>query len=418
MRIVFVSNLYPPYVVGGAELTLQTLAEEMLRVGHGVSVVTLAIDGRERVDKVNGVSVHRITARALHGPFGPARSALQKLLWHWRDRYDIEVAEKIGRIMRVAAPDVVSTHNLTGFSSAVWDVARARGLRIVHTLHDYHLICPRSTMFRNGHNCLEQCLACAVLSRPKLRASAAVDAVIGVSRFVLDAHRERGYFARAAARVIYNARPWDPPDDVPATRDARGRAVDGAAPTVCFGYIGRIEEAKGIEVLLRAASRLRNPAWRLRIAGRAPRPEYLTQLQSRFPLPQVEFVGFARPEDFYPSIDVLVIPSLWNEPFGVVAYEAMGFGRPVIGSRRGGIPEIIEGSGAGWLFDPDRPDELQHLLEGILAAPERLTAMRSACFERRREFLPERQVAAFFELVGASDGPVRSPQAAINTRGA
>jgi glycosyltransferase involved in cell wall biosynthesis len=397
MKIVFVSNLYAPNVVGGAELTLQTLAEEMLRVGLGVSVVTLAIDGTDRVDNVGGVPVHRVAVPDLHGPFGPVRSTLQKLLWHWRDRYDLEVAEKVGRILSVAAPDVVSTHNLTGFTSAVWDVARAHGLRVVHTLHDYHLLCPRSTMFRNGRNCIRQCVPCAVLSRRKLRASGAVNAVIGVSRFVLDAHRGRGYFKHAVAEVIYNARAWDEPAAADASGGARG-AGSGAAGALRLGYIGRIEAAKGIEVLLRAVSRLPSGAWTLRIAGRAPQPEYLAQLRARFPLAAIEFVGFMRPRDFYPTIDVLVLPSLWNEPFGVVAYEAMGFGRPVIGSRRGGIPEIIEGSGAGWLFDPDDPDELTQLLARIIAAPEQIPAMRAACFERRRRFLPERQLAAFLKI--------------------
>jgi glycosyltransferase involved in cell wall biosynthesis len=391
-KILFVTNLYPPYVVGGAELTLQALAEQLVKRGVAVAVASLAAKGAEGIDCVNGVRIHRLRPTRRHGPLTPEPRAWRRALWHLADVDDEAMAARVGRVIDTERPDVVSTHNLPGFSTAVWGAVHARGVRLLHTLHDYYLLCPRVTMFRNDANCRRRCAACVALSLGKRRASRAVDAVIGVSRYVLDAHLSRGYFENARATVIYNARPWDAKvAEIPRTADA--------ARVFSIGYIGRIEPEKGIAILLAATTRLPAGRWRLRIAGKAPDAEYQAELQRAFPSAAIEWLGFSTPAQFYPSIDVLVIPSRWHEPLGVVAYEAMGFGRPVIGARRGGIPEMIEGSGAGWLFDPTNVDELAGLLARAIERPHEVAAMRGACLEARRRFLPDIQTREFLALV-------------------
>jgi len=391
-RVLFVSNLYAPHVVGGAELTLQTLAEELLRLGHAVEVVCLAVDGAESTDSVGGVTVRRLVANRRHGPFHRRKSTLARLQWHLGDVYNRIMGERVAQIIDRFAPDVVSTHNLGGFSIAVWDVVHARGIRLLHTLHDYYLLCPRVTMFKNGHNCDGKCASCGAFSLPKRRKSGLVDVAIGVSRYVLDKHVQKGFFANAQHTVIYNARKWDRPP--PEAAEA------GEARPLRIGYIGRIEAAKGIEVLLAAVARLPPESWQLRIAGKAPDAAYREELQRRYPLPQIEYLGFVKPEAFYRSVDLVVIPSIWNEPLGVVAYEAMGFGRPVIAARRGGLPEMVEGTGAGWLFEPTDVEELRGLLARAAAEPGVLAAMRDACLRQRQLFLPERQAREFIAVLG------------------
>jgi glycosyltransferase involved in cell wall biosynthesis len=80
---------------------------------------------------------------------------------------------------------------------------------------------------------------------------------------------------------------------------------------------------------------------------------------------RVRFVGRVEPRDFYPQVDTVVVPSLWNEPLGMVVAEAFAFGKPVIGSRRGGIPEMIRDGENGLLFEPDEPGELIRCLRRI-----------------------------------------------------
>jgi glycosyltransferase involved in cell wall biosynthesis len=391
-KIVFVANQYFPNVVGGAELTLQILAEALSGRGIEVVIISLSPTSCDSQDEVNGIRVYRVAVRNSYYPFGAERSATKRFFWHLRDVYDRPMAAQVGRILDAERPDVVSTHNLSGFSVAVWGEAKSRGMPILHTLHDYYLLCPRTSMFHRGANCRRQCALCHVLSIPKKFASRHVDSVIGVSQFVIERHLRRGLFANAKSEVIYNAR-------LPKV-ESSGFAPGRTARELRIGFIGRIEEEKGIEVLLQSVALLPRGAWQLRVGGRAPSSAYLEKLRALYPLMEVEYLGYVAQADFFPTLDVLVVPSVWNEPLGVVVFEAMGYGVPVIGSRVGGIPEIIEGSGAGWLFEPGNVLELTALLRDAINAPQTLASMRKACRARAQSFTPERQVTEFLRFLG------------------
>jgi len=100
-------------------------------------------------------------------------------------------------------------------------------------------------------------------------------------------------------------------------------------------------------------------------------------------------VGWMKPEEFYPTIDVLVVPSLWHEPLGRVVFEAYSYGVPVLGARRGGIPEIIDEGETGFVFDPEHQQELIALLRRILDRPSVVEGMREKCRRKSEEFSSE-----------------------------
>ena len=78
---------------------------------------------------------------------------------------------------------------------------------------------------------------------------------------------------------------------------------------------------------------------------------------------KIEYKGFIKPEEFYPQIDVLIVPSIWNEPLGRVVFEAYSYGIPVIASKRGGITEIVKEGETGYLFEPFQKGELLMYIE-------------------------------------------------------
>jgi glycosyltransferase involved in cell wall biosynthesis len=392
LKFVFVTNRYFPHVLGGAEVTVQTLAEELQRRGHSVAVVSLSATEVDASDYVNEIRVYRLAVRNFYNPFGTRQQSLFKLFWHVRDVYNLSAARQVGRILDLEKPNFVSTHNLGGLSVAVWGQVRSRGIRLIHTLHDYYLLCPKTTMFKHERNCPKQCGTCRILSRPKRNRSDSVDVVIGISQFVMNAHISMGFFAGATKAVIYNSRKSMHPLSVgPIGNGSPGGQLR-------FGFFGRIEEQKGIELLLAALSDLPAEDWILRVAGRASDPEYIDHLRRKFPAPGVEFLGFVPPQEFFPTIDVLVVPSLWNEPLGVVAFEAWGFGVPVIVSRRGGLAEIVDAA-TGWIFEPEFEGDLLRTLGSVLGKRELLSAMRGACLRRRGFFVPERQANEFLAAV-------------------
>ena len=166
-----------------------------------------------------------------------------------------------------------------------------------------------------------------------------------------------------------------------------------------FGYLGRLHPTKGIELLLRSLINHAGKRWELWIAGRGS-SEYETQLKGACTLPNVRYLGFVRSEEFLASVDVLVVPSVWDEPFGMVVIEAYTQGAPVIASCRGGLAEIIEEGKTGFMFDPRGSSSLEEILGRVIAEPAVLTDMRDRVLEKAREFSLQRMVDDYIDVYG------------------
>jgi glycosyltransferase involved in cell wall biosynthesis len=389
-RLLFISNMYAPHVIGGAELCVQTLCEELTRQGHEVSVATLSRTDQECVDTVNGVRVYRLPIANVYVPFTGPQSALKRSAWHALDVYNPLMGHRFGKLVDLVKPDWVAANNVAGFSTAVWQAVKRRDIGLAQVLHDYWAICPQTRMNNNGVNCTTPCSICKVYGTPKKYASRWPDVAIGVSHFALQRHLDHGYFPHARTGVVYNGAAYEAP--------SQRRVREPGAP-LTLGFIGRIEQPKGIEVLLEAASRLPADRFRLRIAGKPVDPAYQQELQRRFPLAQVEYLGFVPAAELYGSVDLLVVPSLWHETLCVVVYEALGHGVPVLASRVGGIPEILEGKGCGWLFQPGDVDDLERKLRELLDGWPDPHGTWERAIARRAFFTPERQAADFLAVL-------------------
>jgi glycosyltransferase involved in cell wall biosynthesis len=130
---------------------------------------------------------------------------------------------------------------------------------------------------------------------------------------------------------------------------------------ITFGFIGSLTDIKGIEPLLSSFSAVARPSWRLRVAGTGT-PDYVQRLRATHPDPRIEFLGRQDPATFYLGLDATVVPSLWHDTLPSVVFESLIHGRPVIGSRRGGIPEMVEDGVSGLLYDPADATALGHAL--------------------------------------------------------
>jgi glycosyltransferase involved in cell wall biosynthesis len=140
-----------------------------------------------------------------------------------------------------------------------------------------------------------------------------------------------GYFERVPSFVIYNIA------ESTAARSVATKVRD--ANLLVFGFIGNVRPDKGIDVVLEACGKLANPNWRLRIAG-AGLNSYVEDLKQRFTDSRIEWLGFVDSMQFYESIDVSVISSVWAEPLPRTLIETFAAGKSAICARSGGIPEI------------------------------------------------------------------------------
>jgi len=296
------------------------------------------------------------------------------------------------RAVRDFAPDLVNTHSISELPPALWPLLRRLGVPVVHTLHDFTSLCTNGAMVRHGRSCAGQHLKCRLYAAPHRRCQRAVTAVTAVGSDILDRHLAAGLFAHvppSLRRVIWNPiRPGSPV--------ARRQRAPGAP--VRFGYLGRIEGAKGFDVLLEACRRLPEAGWRLAVAGRAVDglDRYRTLAEG---LP-VNFLGYVEREAFLDGLDCLVVPPVWPEPFGRTVAEAYGRGVPVIGTATGGIGEQV-GPGP-WLVPPGDASALAAAMTRIVAEPARLAEGLARAARIRAGTDPVAVATAFLDLYAAT----------------
>jgi glycosyltransferase involved in cell wall biosynthesis len=285
---------------------------------------------------------------------------VKKVLWHALGELNIWSARKLAAALDREKPDIVHTHSLLGLSTNLWRVARKRGIPVVHTLHDYQLLCPRGTMFRAWLPCRGQCETCRWLTLRRRRASILPNAVVGVSESILRAHRIEGYFPHAATHVI--------PNGIDPSGSDEMRPQRGANYPWRIGLIGRLHPIKGAGLFIDALKELPERSYIAKIAGTGD-ADYEAQLRERARGFAIDFLGWVRPEKFYAQIDVLVVPSLYSEPQGLVLLEAARMGIPVIYSNRGGLAEMGSAFPDFIAFDPSTPGDLSSALRALIATP-------------------------------------------------
>jgi glycosyltransferase involved in cell wall biosynthesis len=229
----------------------------------------------------------------------------------------------------------------------------------------------------------------------ELSGSWAPEVEVAVSNLVLELLRERPHAKRVVR--IYNG------VDLEAFRPVAERSP--GAPT--FGWAGRLVAGKGVDDLLRAFSKLRGSGAALRIAGDGPARPELERLAASVGLGSaISFEGpLTEMAPFWRECDVAAMPSnQWVESFGMAAVEAMACGLPVVATRSGALPEVVEDGRTGVLCARGDVPALTAALERYAADPELRRSHGRAARERCAERFDLRDCAAAYRSVFESVG--------------
>lgn len=354
MRVLMVSNLWPPTVVGGAEQYAAALAGRLRGLGHEVGVVTLGVPGP---DVVRAVAPWPYPIQA-----AATQPALRRALFHIVDLHNPRARRALDRAIDEFAPDVVHSNVVQGLSTVALTRPSQRGVPHVHTLHDYWLLCQRNSMVRrDGRACDELCRSCAAMSRLRIGALRrhAPDVVLAVSRAIAAEHESLPW-AAGRLRVLYN-----PVEAVPQERGA----PPGAGSPLTFAFLGRVAPDKGVATLLAAFARADLGDARLVVAGRGPLEGVVRDAGGA-----VTYAGWldaTEKETLLGTADCVVVPSEWKDPAPVVVNEARARGIPVIGAQIGGIPELVAPECTPLLFPSGDVGVLADRLRTFAAAPAR-----------------------------------------------
>lgn len=334
MRILVFNTIAAPPFIGGAERSVRALCAELGSRGHSVVLVGLRAPAG-RTPTVVDEGLYRTVTVPIPNLFWPwsrrRRSVIASAAFHVLDIWSPRAHLLVARIIARERPALVVTNNLRGWSFAPWLLARRRRIPLLHITRDYSLICVRDTLLRDGRRCERLCGDCSVRALAAHHAWPEERAQMGgVSRAVLEVQESRG-FPRTSEWVIEH--PSVPSEPVPEPRTG---LVDG--PRLTVGYLGRLSAEKGIGVLLEA---LRGSTIALRVAG-TPEGDVPLPVNQ----PNVDFVGVADASTFLDSVDLLIVPSIWFEPFGRVVAEAAARRVPVLVSDVPGLVEAATSSGA------------------------------------------------------------------------
>ncbi|MBC7711419.1 MAG: glycosyltransferase family 4 protein [Rhizobacter sp.] len=391
LKLFHINTLQAPNLIGGAERTVSTVSHSLAARGHTIHVFSTVPRDSVLADVVSeNFTGTYVGLKNFYWQFdGQHRSALQKLAWHAQDAWNPAMGRILGAYMDAERPDIVLTHNLQGWSCNAWQQAVQRKIPVVHVIHDQSLLCPQTAMFRNGKPCETQCASCRVLSLTRKSTQNNVTAVVAVSGAMLNRHERFGMFnANQNKTVIYNS--WRgawPAERIPLPIEIH--PADG----LTLGFMGRIESEKGIDVLCDAWAQLKHRGVKLLIAGTG-RPDYIVQLREKYGVPESCFLGMQTPEAFFPRVDLVVVPSRAYEGLGNVAFEAMVFGRPVIVSDQGGLPEIPDAASGSVVAGGDVPALIQ-AISRYADSVEMLQAQSVAARRRATAFHPDRQADAY-----------------------
>lgn len=350
MRVLITNTYYYPAFVGGAEISVKLLAEGMLGAGNTVYVLTTGL--HNKVYRVNGVIVISVKQQNIFNSYEKKeRSQVSKVLWHLLDSLNFSYHYKIKAVLKRIVPDLVHTNSIQGFSPYLWRTIKSLDIPLVHSLRDYYMLCHKCNMY-NGGNCQSLCAPCGLTNSVKKHFFKYPDHFIGISNFILNKYNTFSKDVSDNCSVIYNA------------VDTHNTLLKSnvSTPKIVFGYIGRIDEDKGVEYMVDELALLsaefKNNI-QLVFAGKGE-VEFINKLKAKLDGIEYKFLGIAKQTDFYGSIDILIVPALWNEPFGRIVIESLSYMVPVCQSDRGGLKELYSPN-SSWMFSPQKG----HLLAQI-----------------------------------------------------
>lgn len=426
MNIGLVNEYFPPFAPGGAEWSTLQLGRALVERGHSVTIITPNY-GAKLYEVLDGVQIIRF-------PY-PARLKGRRTLplrWLASPGFYLWSAVQIWFYGRTAQFDVLHAQNKYVLPGA-WLAGQWLHRPVVVTLRDTLLICPfgrcmmRYDQIPDGCSygqlwrlCRDEHIEQYIrpghfLSRLKAQMTTRylrwdltlrrwvlgrVDGVIAVSQGLLSLYQQAGIRLGRRTDVIYNIPPEPTAESSIPESELRRQFELGEGPLVL--YVGKFSPGKGTADLVAAARQ---------VVQNIPEVQFAfvgdTILVNQDP-DHIHIVGRVSNADvllLYRIADLVVVPSVWPEPLSRVLLEAMAMGRPVIGTRVGGTPELIEDGCNGLLVSRSSPAELVRAISILLRDPVRRQQMGEAGRRLVRErFNVNRSVdrlLSFYSLVGA-----------------
>ncbi len=372
MKICFLSNLYPPNVLGGAEIVVQKMAKSMIERGHEVIVITTSPDEEEHILEEDSVKIFQLNTTKLYPTYKQTEpQGVKKPLWHLFDLWNGATLSAVKDILVRESVDIVHINNFKGLSLSCFKAGKDLNIPVVYESHDFSLICPRANLIRGNNTLCENrnfiCNEYVNIQRRLLDDN--VDLLISPSQFMIDKFHDNNFFNNVRCVKI------------PLGVEYSSNKTIKDYETIDITYIGTLGKHKGVHTLISAFKDIDNENIKLHIIGKGYDEDEFKQLAMDDD--RIVFHGFVDNKDilkFYEQTNVFVIPSICYDNSPLVIYESFSTGTPVIGSNIGGIPELVMEDYNGFLFESNNPESLKKKLVKVIKNKELLKKLEDNAF--------------------------------------
>lgn len=367
LNFLHLTTFYPPYSFGGDAMYLYRLCHALGDAGHQVDVIHcedayhLLHPAEPEISFADHSNVTRHGLRSGYRWLSP-------LLTQQTGRPYLK-QKRINEILKGKRYDVIHYHNISLLGPEVLTLAADQTTAVrLYTTHEHWLICPTHVLWKFNQRACEKpaCLRCTLLAQkpPQLwrytgllaKTSAHVDQFVAPSRFTAQMHKIRG-FPQPVAHLPYFIervdQDWQQPGPRPQEKPY-------------FLFVGRLEIIKGLQTVIDLWQDI--PEYDLLVAGTGSYAPVLQQQAAANP--RIKFLG-ALPQQalgalYYHAL-ACIVPSITYETFGIIMLEAFARKTPVIVRNLGALPEVIEDSRGGFVYQNN--EELRHYLYQVAASP-------------------------------------------------
>lgn len=392
MKILQVNKYH--YVRGGAERYCLDLSQMLEKAGHEVAFFSMA-HPKNLPSAWSKYFVSRIS-------FSVPRLR-DYVIAPLRILYSLEAKRKFKKLLRDFKPDIIHVHNIYNqISPSILPVAKKMGIPVIMHLHDYSLVSPDHQLFCRGKIYTRALgghyLRCAIdrchknsFSKSLLAALAMIlhHKILKIYERNIDAYIAPSEFMKSIC-----VRAGFPKEKIIAIPNFVSSGFISQTASAKLGdyilFYGRLSEEKGLDCLIRAMIDVTAP-YRLKIVGEGPYAEHcsalIRDLKLESKIEMIPAMQGAALRTMIAEATALMLPSIWYENMSLTLLESIGMGKVVIGSRIGGIPEVLKDKVNGFLCETNNPADWSKAINNLANAD--LKTMSEAAAKTAEGFAPD-----------------------------
>jgi len=385
LKICIIAPIFEPWNKGGDGKYTSLLAHGFSKE-HEVVVITTPGPSERKSNQMESnlriieLKQSNVIPYYFYNKNDPPVGFGNRMIWHLFDIWNFSVYRQIKKILEKEKPDIVHTNAIKGMSSSVFSAVKSSKLPHVYTIHDYELISRWVTLQRKGKP-LQFNLFDRIYSNYMRNISSSVSSVIFPAQHIKDLFLKKQYFKNSKIYMINHG--------IKIKENVQPK--NGTAKN--FMYLGRLHKSKGIDLVIRAFKKVKKKDIALHIVGEGAFLNELKKIASDDK--RIIFHGFVDSielEKMFNMCSYGIVPSLWQEVFGMITIEFMSSGLPVLGSNKGATPELVQDGINGFIFDPHSEDDLYQIIEKIISDDKILNLQSKNALESANKFTLENEL--------------------------